>query len=163
MIQIRAGSDALTHHQSMELGPSHTYLEQAPEHEPELPEEELTRPQRLADSLSATVGSWKFILAQSLLIVLWVMVNLAWARGWDPYPFILLNLFLSFQAAYTGPIVLMSQNRLAERDRETQRSDLRVDLRAEREIEVIMEHLIHHDHVLHRLEQKLDQLRSGRH
>jgi uncharacterized membrane protein len=162
MIQIRARSAALAHHQSMELGPSHTYLEEAPEPEPDLPEEELTRPQKLADSLSATVGSWKFILVQSVLIVLWVTVNLAWARGWDPYPFILLNLFLSFQAAYTGPIVLMSQNRLAERDRLTQASDLRVDVRAEREIEVIMLHLIHHDRLLHRLEQKLDQLQQSR-
>ncbi|MCE7871692.1 DUF1003 domain-containing protein [bacterium CPR1] len=162
MIQIRAGSPAIGHHQSMELGPSHTYLEQAPEPEPDLPEEELTRPQKLADSLSATVGSWKFILLQSIMIALWVTVNLAWARGWDPYPFILLNLFLSFQAAYTGPIVLMSQNRLAERDRLTQASDLRVDLRAEREIEVIMEHLVHHDRLLHRLEHKLDQLHQSR-
>jgi uncharacterized membrane protein len=69
-------------------------------------------------------------------------------RAWDPYPFILLNLVLSFQAAYTGPVVMMSQNRAAEKDRLVAQGDYEMDKKAEEEIEVIMKHLVHQDHLL---------------
>lgn len=100
----------------------------------------LTVGERAADALAARVGSWPFILTQSVLIVAWVGINLCW-HAWDQYPFILLNLMLSFQAAYTGPIVLMSQNRLAAEDRAVQRRDYEVDERAEEEIREILERL----------------------
>lgn len=80
--------------------------------------------QRIADKFAVVVGSWKFILIQSLLLAIWIALNAAClAFRWDPYPFILLNLFLSFQAAYTGPVIMMSQNRQAEIDRETMLKD----------------------------------------
>lgn len=103
--------------------------------------------QRLADRIAAIVGSWPFVAGQSFLLILWVALNVfAWSAHWDPYPFILLNLLLSFQAAYTAPIILMSQNRQSAIDRATQISDFEVNLKAELEIE-----LLHH---------KIDLLRS---
>ncbi len=78
----------------------------------------LTLGERLSDLVAATVGSWRFILIQSGLLVVWLIANVALGGGaWDPYPFILLNLMLSFQAAYTAPIIMMSQNRQADVDR----------------------------------------------
>jgi uncharacterized membrane protein len=75
--------------------------------------------QRVADRFTASLGSWRFLLGQSALLLLWTAVNgLLGPSAWDPYPFILLNLFLSLQAAYTGPLVMMSQQRLTEQDRE---------------------------------------------
>ena len=73
------------------------------------------------------------------------------AKPWDPYPFILLNLMLSFQAAYTGPIVMMSQNRQSAKDRLEARDDYECNLKAEEEIRVIMEHLARQDELLHEL------------
>ena len=69
----------------------------------------LTTGDRVADWIAAVVGSWPFVIAQSALLTVWILVNIyAWVQAWDPYPFILLNLMLSFQAAYTAPIILMS-------------------------------------------------------
>jgi uncharacterized membrane protein len=94
--------------------------------------------QQSADRITCIVGSWKFILIQSFLLVIWIILNVvAWINHWDPYPFILLNLMLSFQAAYTAPIILMSQNRADERDRKKAEADLATDRKAEREIEQI--------------------------
>lgn len=98
----------------------------------------LTVGQRSADRVTALVGSWKFIIIQSILLTLWIMANvIAWIKHWDPYPFILLNLVLSFQAAFTAPVILMSQNRATERDRRKAEADLATDRKAEREIEEI--------------------------
>src|SRR5687767_13909808 len=73
--------------------------------------------EHMADILTRALGSWRFILLQSLLLILWIALNIAaWVEHWDPYPFILLNLVLSFQAAYTAPVILMSQNREAQID-----------------------------------------------
>jgi len=71
----------------------------------------------LADSISNFVGSWPFIIVQSVILTIWVIVNVKGWTSFDPYPFILLNLFLSFQAAYATPMILMSSNRQAEMDR----------------------------------------------
>ncbi|MCW8085880.1 DUF1003 domain-containing protein [Sabulicella glaciei] len=93
---------------------------------------------RVADRVTGLVGSWRFIIAQSVILVLWIVANiLAWNRAWDPYPFILLNLVLSFQAAYTAPIIMMSQNRQAEIDREHAHHDYAVNVKAELEIEAL--------------------------
>lgn len=106
-----------------------------------------TAGQMIADGVAALVGSWRFIIIQSVLLVLWISANaLGWVRGWDPYPFILLNLVLSFQAAYTAPIIMMSQNRQADIDRERASQDYDVNLKAELEIEL--------------LHQKIDLLRE---
>ncbi|HYN36682.1 MAG TPA: DUF1003 domain-containing protein [Actinomycetota bacterium] len=92
--------------------------------------------ERIADAVAARVGSWPFIIVQSTLLALWIIGNAFLIRDWlngkpfDPYPFILLNLMLSFQAAYTGPFVLMSQNRQAARDRDEAEQDYRVNREA---------------------------------
>lgn len=96
--------------------------------------------QRLADGVAATIGSWRFIIVQSTAIVLWITGNvLSGASAWDPYPFILLNLLLSFQAAYTAPAIMMSQNRQSEMDRRHAETDYEVNVKAELEIELLHE------------------------
>lgn len=98
--------------------------------------EERTTGERVADAVAARIGSWPFILVQSFLLVLWIVANTVLIRDWlggkpfDPYPFILLNLMLSFQAAYTGPVVLMSENRQAARDRDVAEHDHEVNREA---------------------------------
>jgi uncharacterized membrane protein len=69
-------------------------------------------------------------------------------KAWDPYPFILLNLVLSFQAAYTGPVVMMSQNRQTEKDRLMAQHDYEINMKAEEELEVVMDHLEHQDRLI---------------
>ncbi len=102
---------------------------------------------RVSDMVASVVGSWRFIIIQSCLLVIWMVLNVtAWVEQWDPYPFILLNLALSFQAAYTAPIIMMSQNRQSEIDRRAAQHDYDINLKAELEIE-----LLHH---------KLDLLRE---
>ncbi len=99
-----------------------------------------TRGQRLADAVAATIGSWRFIIFQSSAIVLWIVGNVLTGPGaWDPYPFILLNLLLSFQAAYTAPAIMMSQNRQSEMDRRHAESDYEINVKAELEIELLHE------------------------
>lgn len=94
----------------------------------------------LADAVAAAVGSWRFILVQSTLLAAWIAGNAVVGAGsWDPYPFILLNLLLSFQAAYTAPIIMMSQNRASNVDREHALSDYQVNLRSEAEIALLHE------------------------
>jgi len=83
----------------------------------------MTLGQRVADRVSAVVGSWRFVLTQSFCLLLWLVLNSVTSDAWDPYPFILLNLALSFQAAYTAPIIMMASNRAAELDR-SRASDL---------------------------------------
>src|SRR5712691_2126789 len=79
----------------------------------------LSTGQRIADGVAATIGSWSFIIIQSVVLVFWIALNVtAYVQQWDPYPFILLNLALSFQAAYAAPVLMMSQNRQAMIDRE---------------------------------------------
>ncbi len=98
--------------------------------------------ERFSDAVTNTVGSWRFITIQSCLLVLWIILNVtAWANHWDPYPFILLNLALSFQAAYATPFILMSQNRQSMVDRQKAQQDLDCDLKAEMEIELLHEKL----------------------
>jgi uncharacterized membrane protein len=89
--------------------------------------------ERVADGVAAGVGSWPFIITQSALLVLWILANAFIISDWiggkpfDPYPFILLNLTLSFQAAYTGPVVMMSQNRQAAKDRDAAEHDYSIN------------------------------------
>ncbi len=98
----------------------------------------LTRGQRVADLVAATIGSWRFIILQSTAIGIWIAGNvLSGTNAWDPYPFILLNLLLSFQAAYTAPAIMMSQNRQSELDRRHAQNDYEVNVKAELEIELL--------------------------
>ena len=102
---------------------------------PKLP---LTRGAVLADWVAETVGSWRFIIIQSVLLGIWITLNMmAFINHWDPYPFILLNLVLSFQAAYAAPIIMMSQNRQSEIDRRHAEHDRRINVKAELEIELL--------------------------
>jgi uncharacterized membrane protein len=99
-------------------------------------EERLTLGQRLADRVAAFGGSWPFILVFCAVMVLWVVVN-TWVlaeKTFDPYPYILLNLFLSMLAALQAPIIIMSQNRQAAKDRLQADLDYRINLKAELEV-----------------------------
>jgi uncharacterized membrane protein len=113
-------------------------------------EEQRTRGERVADAVTAAVGSWPFLVIQSCLLVVWVVLNvMAWSYKWDPYPFILLNLLLSFQAAYTSPIILMSQNRQTKIADRRNHLDLQINLLAEQEATETLR-------LLRKLCQKLD-------
>jgi len=102
----------------------------------------LTEGQKAADRIAQVVGSWRFLIIQSIILFFWLVLNVAaWMQHWDPYPFILLNLTLSFQAAYATPIILMSQNRETERDRAKEEADYVVNRKAEKEIEEMHKHL----------------------
>jgi uncharacterized membrane protein len=99
---------------------------------------QLTTGQKTSDVIAKTVGSWKFIIMQSVCIIVWIIYNsINHDSTWDPYPFILLNLMLSFQAAYTAPAIMMSQNRLSEIDRQQANNDFEVNVKAELEIELL--------------------------
>ncbi len=107
----------------------------------------LTLGQKIADMVAATMGSWNFIIVQTTILVIWIVLNVtAFVQKWDPYPFILLNLALSFQAAYAAPFIMMSQNRQQDIDRRQAENDRQVNIKAELEIEL--------------LHQKIDQLRE---
>tara|TARA_Y100000310_G_C20631392_1_gene788835 strand:+ start:53 stop:481 length:429 start_codon:yes stop_codon:yes gene_type:complete len=106
-------------------------------HENNLPKPKLTIGQRLADQIAKYGGSWGFLIFLSLFLFFWMMLNVIgfFVWHWDPYPFILLNLFLSCLATYQAPIILMAQNRSAERDRHKAERDYAVNRKAEREVE----------------------------
>ena len=109
-------------------------------------------------------GSWWFIILQTIILSIWVVVNItAWIRHWDPYPFIFMNLVLSLQAAYAAPIIMMSQNRQANRDRLEARNDYLINERAEREVRAILKHLAAQDAALLEIHQMLAELREQSH
>ena len=91
---------------------------------------------RLADAVAKGMGSWKFIILQTVLVILWMTLNIVgYFYHWDVYPFILLNLLFSTQAAYAAPIIMMSQNRQSERDRLQAQADYQTNIDAKKEIE----------------------------
>lgn len=98
--------------------------------------ETLTPGQRVADKLALGMGSWPFIIAQTIFVLIWIALNLVgYLYHWDPYPFILLNLLFSVQAAYAAPVIMMSQNRQVERDRYQAVEDYKTNVKAKEEIE----------------------------
>lgn len=98
--------------------------------------ESLNFGQRLADTVASGMGSWRFIIIQTLIVAAWMILNfVAYVYHWDPYPFILLNLLFSTQAAYAAPIIMMSQNRQNERDRAQAQADYETNIEAKKEIE----------------------------
>ena len=97
---------------------------------------------RLADSVANYMGSWRFIVLQSVIVVIWMALNvIGIVYQWDPYPYILLNLVFSTQAAYAAPIIMMSQNRQAQRDRHQAEADYRCNLASKSEIEALQRDL----------------------
>jgi uncharacterized membrane protein len=100
--------------------------------------EKLTFGNKIADSVANGMGSWTFIIVQTILVLVWMSLNLiGFIQHWDSYPFILLNLLFSTQAAYAAPIIMMSQNRQNERDRVQAKADYDTNLKAKLEIEQI--------------------------
>jgi uncharacterized membrane protein len=99
--------------------------------------------QKLADSVANGMGSWRFIIWQTIIVALWMILNviLIKAHQWDSYPFILLNLVFSTQAAYAAPIIMMAQNRQSERDRKQADADFRTNCEAKVEIEELQKRL----------------------
>lgn len=127
----------------------------------EILDERRTTGQRAADKIASVMGSWKFLIIQSIILVLWIALNIAaYVNHWDPYPFILLNLFLSLQAAYTAPVIMMSQNRQAERDRLEAHNDFNVNVKAEEEVRLIIEHLESQNKALQEIDKQLNEIRS---
>lgn len=110
--------------------------------------------QRLADKVAAFGGSWKFIIIFGLFIGVWITSNIVFLinKGFDPYPFILLNLILSCLAALQAPVIMMSQNRQEEKDRERAQKDYMVNLKAELEIRTLHEKI---DHLIIHQQQEL--------
>ena len=101
-------------------------------------EHKRTRSERLADRVTAVFGSWAFIIVQTMIVVLWIGLNLlAVMHHWDPYPFILLNLVFSTQAAYAAPLILLSQNRQADTDRIRAEDDYEVNQTALQYLKVL--------------------------
>jgi len=104
--------------------------------------EALTFGDRLSHMLATGMGSWKFIIIQTIFVVTWITLNIVGVvQRWDIYPFILLNLIFSTQAAYAAPIIMMAQNRQSDRDRHHAEADYETNKRAKEEIETLQKNL----------------------
>ena len=104
--------------------------------------ETYTAGQRIADAVANGMGSWTFIIAQTVFVLIWMALNVVgFVYHWDVYPFILLNLIFSTQAAYAAPIIMMAQNRQSERDRIQAQEDFDTNVMAKKEIEALQIHL----------------------
>jgi uncharacterized membrane protein len=105
-------------------------------------QESLSFGQKLADKVANGMGSWTFIITQTIFVILWMALNaVGWMYHWDIYPFILLNLLFSTQAAYAAPIIMMAQNRQNERDRIQAQKDYQTNTDAKMEIEALQQKL----------------------
>jgi uncharacterized membrane protein len=132
----------------------------------EVEEDQMTLGQRIADKVADTIGSWPFIITQSIILITWITLNVIasinhWGWAWDVYPFILLNLALSFQAAYSGPVIMMSQNRQAAKDRLAAEIDHQVNTKAELEINNLMRHIEELEIRIEERQSELKKLVSG--
>lgn len=128
----------------------------------QLHQDSLNFGQSLADNVASGMGSWRFIIIQTIIVGLWMMLNaVAYFSHWDPYPYILLNLLFSTQAAYAAPIIMMAQNRQNERDRAQAEADYRTNCEAKDEIEELLKKLnsieIHKLDRILELVEKLDK------
>jgi uncharacterized membrane protein len=122
-------------------------------------QEQLTYGQRLADKVAAFGGSWRFISIFGVFLVCWMILNIVIFsnRGFDPYPFILLNLILSCIAALQAPVIMMSQNRQEEKDRERSKNDYMINLKSEMEIRLLHEKI---DHLIINQQEKLMEIQQ---
>jgi CRP/FNR family transcriptional regulator, cyclic AMP receptor protein len=102
-------------------------------------EEHETFGEKMADRVARLGGSWGFVIAFGVVLIIYTSINVILHKPWDPYPFILLNLFLSMLAAIQAPIIIMSQNRQDTKDRMRSELDYRVNLKAELEIEELLQ------------------------
>jgi uncharacterized membrane protein len=137
-----AGLDMMTM-QARQIHASHQLVRSRAARNPnEVIEEEMTFGDRLADSVARFGGSWSFIMLFAVVLVVYSMINEALGKkAWDPYPFILLNLFLSMLAAIQAPVIMMSQNRQDQKDRMRSELDYQVNVRAEAEIQSLSQRL----------------------
>ena len=117
-------------------------------------DEKISFGQRLADNVASFGGSWKFIIIFAIFIFIWMIINIIFlaSKAFDPYPFILLNLILSCLAALQAPVIMMSQNRQEDKDRERSKQDYMVNLKSELEIRMLHEKL---DHLIIHQQQEL--------
>lgn len=120
---------------------------------------ELTTGQKIADQVASFGGSWRFIISFFVFLALWILVNvyLFINKGFDPYPFILLNLILSCIASLQAPVIMMSQNRQEERDRERSKKDYLINLKSELEIRLLNEKI---DHLMMHQQQELLEIQN---
>jgi uncharacterized membrane protein len=117
-----------------------------------------TPPQRVAEDFARMVGSWTFVALQVALTLLWLALNgLALAKHWDPYPFQLLNLVMSLEAALWASVVLMAVNRMLDRERVRAQHQYEMDVKAEEEVRNVMHHLEVQDDVLLQILHRLDR------
>src|SRR5215469_10573423 len=109
-------------------------------------DEQLTLGEKIADAVAAGMGSWAFIIVQTAIVTVWIILNV-WllTHPFDPYPLILLNLVFSTQAAYASPLILMSGNRQAAKDRLAAEHDYQINLKNEEETRQLIEHLYQQD------------------
>ncbi|HZL10719.1 MAG TPA: DUF1003 domain-containing protein [Prolixibacteraceae bacterium] len=107
--------------------------------------QKMTFGQRIADKVASFGGSWTFIILFGLFLLIWILLNIYWLanKGFDPYPFILLNLILSSLAAIQAPVIMMSQNRQEEKDRDRAVKDYMINLKSELEIRMLQEKIDH--------------------
>jgi uncharacterized membrane protein len=119
----------------------------------------LTAGQRIADKVASFGGSWTFIISFGIFIFIWIAINMFWLinKGFDPYPFILLNLILSCLAALQAPVIMMSQNRQEEKDRDRSKKDYMINLKSELEIRTLHEKI---DHFIMDQQQELLELQK---
>jgi len=119
----------------------------------------LTIGQKVADKVASFGGSWTFIISFGVFIFLWINLNVYWLvnKSFDPYPFILLNLILSCLAALQAPVIMMSQNRQEEKDRERAKKDYMINLKSELEIRILHEKV---DHFIMDQQQELLELQK---
>lgn len=117
----------------------------------------LTLGQRVADKVANFGGSWTFIISFGVFLLVWIFANIWWLshRAFDPYPFILLNLILSCLAALQAPVIMMSQNRQDEKDRERAKKDYMVNLKSELEIRMLHEKI---DHLIASQQETIDKM-----
>jgi uncharacterized membrane protein len=117
--------------------------------------------QKAAEWIAMVVGSWRFLIIQSLLLVVWFFLNsVEGIPQWDPYPFIFMNLVLSLQAAYTASVVMISENRQNERDRLQARIDFEINQKAEEEVRAILDHLACQDQALRAIHAQIMELQT---
>jgi uncharacterized membrane protein len=115
--------------------------------------------QHLADQVALFGGSWRFIISFGVFILIWILINVFWIghQGFDPYPFILLNLILSCIASLQAPVIMMSQNRQEEKDRERAKQDYIINLKSELEIRMLHEKI---DHLIMHQQQELLEIQK---
>jgi uncharacterized membrane protein len=120
-------------------------------------QDQLSFGDRLADSIANGIGSWGFIIIQAILMALWFIANtIEFFIHFDPYPFIFLNLAMSAEAAFSAPIIMMSQNRQAEKDRLKADQDYLINVKSEHEVMLTLERIEKQEQLILQLIDKIE-------